>query len=164
MATVCVSWQQPSFGFGNTHPSLVHKDPPFIDCCGYVTYLEYPEYNNAVWLYDANVNYLSGKHIPLFIGAVLVFLFVFLPYTLLLLFGQWLQAISHWRLFSWVSSARLKPFMVPIMLPTRQTIATDSPGLLLVFHFVLLVFAFEFNPQRDSSINLQQFLLQQESL
>ena len=46
----------------------------------YVTYLEYPEYNNAVWLYDANINYLSGKHIPLFIGAVLVFLFLFLPY------------------------------------------------------------------------------------
>ena len=51
--------------------------------------------NNAGWLYDANVNYLSGKHIPLFVGAVLVFLFLFLPYTFLLLFGQWLQAMSH---------------------------------------------------------------------
>ena len=48
----------------------------------YVTYLEYPEYNRTVWLYDANINYLSGKHIPLFIRAVLVFLFLFLPYIL----------------------------------------------------------------------------------
>ena len=77
----------------------------------YITYLEYPVYNRMVWLYDANIDYLSGKHIPLFIVAVLVFLFLFLPYTLLLLFGQWLQAISHLRFFSWVNSARLKPFI-----------------------------------------------------
>ena len=57
-----------------------------------ITYLEYPKYNRSVWLYDASVNYLAGKHIPLFLVAVLVFLFLFLPYTLLLLFGQWLQA------------------------------------------------------------------------
>ena len=61
----------------------------------YVTYLEYPTYKRGVWLYDANIDYLSGKHFPLFIVAVLVFLFLFLPYTLLLFFGQWLQAISH---------------------------------------------------------------------
>ena len=56
----------------------------------YVTYLEYPTYNRMVWLYDGNVDYLSGKHIPVFVVAVLLFLFLFLPYTLLLLFGQWL--------------------------------------------------------------------------
>ena len=49
--------------------------------------------------YDANVDYLSGKHIPLFLVAVLVF-FLFLPYILLLLFGQWLQALSLLRLSS----------------------------------------------------------------
>ena len=46
----------------------------------YVTYLEYPTYNRMVWLYDGNIDYLSGKHIPLFLVAVLVFLFLFLPY------------------------------------------------------------------------------------
>ena len=59
----------------------------------HATYLEYPTYKKRVWAYDANVEYLSTKHIPLFIVAVLVFLFLFLPYTFLLLFGQWLQAI-----------------------------------------------------------------------
>ena len=77
----------------------------------YVTYLEYPTYNRTVWLYDANIVYFAGKHIPLFLVAMLVFIFLFLPYTLLLLCGQWLQSISHLRLFSWVNSARLKPFM-----------------------------------------------------
>ena len=88
----------------------------------YVTYLEYPTYSRSVWLYDANINYLVGKHIPLIIVAVLVFLF--LPYTLLLLFGQWLQAISHLRLFSWVNSARLKPFMDSYHAPYKANIAT----------------------------------------
>ena len=39
----------------------------------YVTYLEYPTYKRWVWLYDANIDYLSGKHIPLFLVAVLIF-------------------------------------------------------------------------------------------
>ena len=60
----------------------------------YITYLEYPaNYNRMVWLHDANIDYLVGRHIPLFVVAVLVFLLLFLPYTLLLLFNQWLHAI-----------------------------------------------------------------------
>jgi len=77
----------------------------------YIAYLEYPTYNRGVWLYDANIDYLSIEHIPLFLLAILVFLFLFVPYTLLLLFGQWLQAISHLKIFAWVNSARLKIFM-----------------------------------------------------
>ena len=45
----------------------------------HITYLEYATYNRSVWLYDANIDYLSGKHIPLFLVAVLIFLFLFLP-------------------------------------------------------------------------------------
>ena len=73
----------------------------------YFTELEYLIYKRRVWLYDANFEYLVGKHIPLFLVAVLVFFLVF-PYTLLLFFGHWLQAISYLRFFSWVNSARLK--------------------------------------------------------
>ena len=98
----------------------------------YITFLEYPAYNRSVWLYDASIDYLSGKHIPLFIVAVLVFLFLFLPYTLLLLFGQWLQAISHLRLFSWVNSTRLKAFMDSYHAPFKAK-HRYWPGLLLVF-------------------------------
>ena len=44
----------------------------------YITYLEYPaNYNRMVWLHDANIDYLVGKHIPLFLVAMLVFLFIF---------------------------------------------------------------------------------------
>ena len=56
----------------------------------YITNLEYPTYKRVVWLCDANMDYLGEKHTLLFVVAVLIFLFLFLPYTLLLVFGQWL--------------------------------------------------------------------------
>ena len=118
------------------------------------TSLKYPEghYVRRVWLHDANVDYLVGIHIPLFLVAVLVFFFLFLPYTLLLLFGQWLQAISHLKFFSWVNSARLKPFMDSYHAPYKAQ-HRYWPGLLLVLRFFLLL-AFAFNRQQDPSINL----------
>ena len=123
----------------------------------YITYLEYPTYNRRVWLYNANIDYLSGKHIPLFLVAVLVFLFLFLPYTLLLLLGQWLQAISHLRLFSWVNSARLKPFIDAYHAPYKAK-HRYWPGLLLVLRFVLLL-VFALNPQQHSNANLLVILV-----
>ena len=119
------------------------------------TYLEYPTYNRMVWLYDANLDYLGVKHIPLFIVAMLVFLFLFLPYTLLIVFGQWLQAISHLRLFSWVN--RLKPFIDAYHAPYRAK-HRYWPGLLLVIRFVLLL-VFAFNPQQDPSVNLLAIII-----
>ena len=120
----------------------------------YFVDLEYPEnhYNRSVWLIDANVDYLVGKHIPLFLAAVLVFLFLFLPYTFLLLFGQCLQAISHLRFFSWVNSARLKPFMDSYHAPYKPK-HRYWPGLLLVLRLVLLL-VFALSPQQDPNINL----------
>ena len=123
----------------------------------YATFLEYSKHNRSVWLYDAHINFLTGKQIPLFIVAVLIFLFLFLPYTLLLLFGQWLQAISHLRLFSWVNNTRLKAFMDSYNAPYKAK-HRYWPGLLLVFRFVLLL-VFALNPQEDHSINLLSILV-----
>ena len=122
------------------------------------TYLEYPDEQIKVWLYDANIDYLVGQHIPLFLVAMLVFLFLFLPYTLLLVFGQWLQAISHLRLFSWIN--RLKPFMDSYHAPYKAKHRYWS-GLLLVLRIILLLaFAIEFNPQQNrTSINLLSILV-----
>ena len=123
----------------------------------HITYLEYPTYNKMVWLYDANIDYLSGKHIPLFLVAVLIFLFLFLPYTLLLLFGQWLQTISHLRLFSWVDSARLKAFMDSYHAPYKAK-HRYWPGLLLVLRFSLLLVS-AFNFQEDPKTSLLAILI-----
>ena len=121
----------------------------------HITYLEYPTYNRGVWLYDANMDYLSLKHIPLFLMAVFVFFSLFLPYTLFLFFSQWLQAISHLRLFSWVN--RLKPLIDSYHAPYKAK-HRYWPGLLLVLRFVLLL-VFAFNYQEDPCINLLAILV-----
>ena len=123
----------------------------------FITYLEYPTYNRGVWLYDANIEYLTGRHIPLFLMAVLVFLFLFLPYTLLLLFDQWLQTIPDLRLFSWVNSTRLKSFMDAYHAPYKAK-HCYWPGLLLLLPFFLIL-AFALNLQQDPSINLLAILV-----
>ena len=47
-----------------------------------------------VWTYDGNVEYLEGRHLALFVAALLVLVLLFLPYTLLLLFGQCVRSMS----------------------------------------------------------------------
>ena len=63
--------------------------------------LEYPDGScKMVWLPDATVKYLSGKHIPLFIAAVLILL-IGLVYTALLFSWQWLLCLPKWKIFLW---------------------------------------------------------------
>ena len=77
-----------------------------------VAFLEYPNNSQiAVWLYDGNITYFSKKHIPLFTAAIVCLIFLFLPYTMLLIFGQWLQAKSKLQIFSCINSRFVKPFL-----------------------------------------------------
>ena len=64
-----------------------------------------------VWNYDRNVNYLKGKHIPLFMTALLFFVLFLIPYTLnFILAGvQLLQKYSHHKPFFWVN--KFKPLL-----------------------------------------------------
>ena len=74
------------------------------------TTLTYPDKSvKSLWLVDANIRYLIGKHIPLFLVALIFLLVLFLPYTALLLFLQCLWPRSHHRLLSWMR--RIKPFL-----------------------------------------------------
>ncbi len=57
-----------------------------------------------VWVYDGNIDYLSDKHLPLFIAALLILLFVFLPFTLLLVFGQYLIYLPNRKGLQWIHS------------------------------------------------------------
>ena len=72
--------------------------------------LDYPDNKTVpVWLKDANVPYLESKHLVLTVVTSLVLIFLFLPYTLLLLLGHKLYRFTgkkHWR---WLN--RLKPLL-----------------------------------------------------
>ena len=63
----------------------------------------------AVWLYDGIVPFLQGKHIPLFLMALIVTVFFTLPFTLLLLFGPCIQSYNCF-LFK-----RLKMKLLPLL-------------------------------------------------
>ena len=114
------------------------------------TRLDYPNDSQiAVWLYDANISYLSNKHIPLFTAAMICLAFLFLPYIMFLSFGQWLRAKSRWRIFSWVNHHRILPFLEAYHAPYTDKHRYWTGLMLTVRCILFLIFAFG-----DSSINL----------
>ena len=62
-----------------------------------------------VWTVDGNVDYLGPEHASLFVVAVLVLLFLWLPYTLILLFGKYLNKINCCLITRYL--LKLKPFL-----------------------------------------------------
>ena len=114
------------------------------------TELEY--YNTIVrkvWLYDGNTNYLKGKHIPLFIVALLLLL-ISLPYTAILILIQYLQHWSSYRVLFWVK--KLKPLFDAYTGPYKDRHRYWT-GLLLLVRIVLFVI-FSTNTQGSADINL----------
>ena len=62
--------------------------------------LMYPDgTSEPLWLPDATVKYLSGKHSPLFIAAVLIIL-LGLIFTALLFLWQWRFCLPMWKIFT----------------------------------------------------------------
>ena len=114
--------------------------------------LEYPDGSSAMlWLPDGTVNYLSGKHIPLFIAAVLILL-VGLVYTALLFSWQWLLYLPRWRIFRWSRNPKIQTFI-----ETYHTPYTPKhrywTGLLLIVRVILYLVA-AINVSNDPTIAL----------
>ena len=119
----------------------------------FFTFVEYPGgTEEAVWLVDGNIEYLQGKHIVLFIASLLALFLLFLPYTVLLLLGQWLQKWSEMTVFRWANSRRLKPFLDAYHGPFESNHRYWTGLLLLLRCFLFLTFAF--NGSGDPSVNL----------
>ena len=121
------------------------------------TVIEYPSEDPAVfhqkyvWLYDPNIEYFHGRHIPLALVGI-GFGVLILAYTLTLLFIQPLQRYSHLHCFSWI--ARLKPLVDAY---TAPHIIKDNcrywEGLLLSFRFILaIIFATNIKSKVDTNI------------
>ena len=111
--------------------------------------LQYPDGSNELlWLPDATVRYLSGKHIPLFIAAVLLLL-VGLGYTVLLFSWQWLLYLPKWRIFWWLRGQKVKTFIDTYHIPYAPKHRYWTGLLLLVRAVLYLVTAVNVsnNPQ-----------------
>ena len=120
------------------------------------TYLSYPDgTRKALWLYDGNVEYAHGKHIPLLLVALLTLTAVVIPYTTVLLLAQCLQHHSGYRLLSWVR--RLKPFFDAYTGSYKDKYRFWT-GLLLIVRTVLF-FIFALNSEGEPVFNLLSMIL-----
>ena len=107
--------------------------------------------HETVWLPDASVKYLRGKHSALFILGILILL-VGITYTLLLFFWQWLLRHQGRRFLKWIGHQRLCHFIEPYHAPYTYKHRYWT-GLLLLARVVLyLVFAL--NRSGDPGVNL----------
>ena len=119
-----------------------------------VSYLSYPgNVNVAVWSLDGNIEYLTGKHIPLFLIGLLALLLLFLPYTLFLFLAQWIQTLQaklEWRIFSWLNKPSVRAFLDAYHAPYSNQHRYWTGLLLLTRCILFLIFA----TVGDDSVNL----------
>jgi hypothetical protein len=108
-----------------------------------------------VWSVDGTLDYFGYPHILLFVAAVFTLLFLWLPYTLLLLLIQWIRRISHYSLLTWTT--RLNPFYDANFAPLKHKHQYWF-GVLLLARGTILV-AFTTNFAVPSDINLLILLI-----
>ena len=102
--------------------------------------LEYPDGSSTtLWLPDAAVEYLSGKHIPLFFTAVLILL-IGLVYAAFLFLWQWLLYLPKWRIFGWSRNPKIQTFIETYHKPYTPKHRYWT-GLLLIVRIVLYLVA-----------------------
>ena len=104
----------------------------------------------TVWLYDGNIPFLHGHHIPLFLFALLALVLLVLPYTALLLLSPYLQAWASYSRLRWVT--RIKPFLDAYHGPYRDKFRNWTGVILFVQTIQFLAFAL--NSLGESHINL----------
>ena len=105
---------------------------------------------HKVWFYDGNIDYFGSKHLPLFIVAFLFLLFLFMPYTLFLLCGQWLQYMPRKRGFRWIHSTFLSTIMDAYHAPyTKHHRYWTGLGLLIRCYLFII-----FGTNYSTGINL----------
>ena len=119
------------------------------------TYISYEDtdgatHRTAVWLYDGNVEFGRGKHIPLILAALSFGVLYIIPFTLLLLLAPFLQTRSHYTALRWVN--KLMPFLDAYQGPYSKRFRF-WPGALLLVRVILLV-TFALNSLGDPHMNL----------
>ena len=104
-----------------------------------------------VWLYDASVDYLSGKHIALFLAALVVLLALSIPFSTILLFVQLIQTHSNHCVLRFCVP-RVKPLIDAFTGPYKDRHRYWT-GLILLVRVVLFI-VFSSNVSGDPAVNL----------
>lgn len=118
----------------------------------------FSEMENAtliIWSLDGRYDYCHFPHILLFIAAIATLLFLWIPYTLLLLLVMWLRKISHMKFLRWIP--RLNPVYDAYFAPLKDKHHYWFGVLLLVRGVLLLTFTLTCSIQPD--VNLLVLLI-----
>ena len=91
---------------------------------------------DVVWTYDGNIHFFSTRHSLLFAVSTGVLLFLWLPFTLCVLLGQWLQRYNHYRGLRWL--ARITPLLDAYYGPLKDS-RRYWVGVLLLARLVVIV-------------------------
>ena len=113
--------------------------------------IDYPKGREKwVWLYDGNIEYVRGKHVPLFLVTLLLqlILIVFYPFSLVSI--QFLLKISHYRVMFWVN--KLKPLFDTYTGPYKARHRYWTGLLLLIRLALLVVFALNQSSQPTNNM------------
>ena len=90
-----------------------------------------------VWERDGNLQYLTGKHVPLMVLALTVLIVLIIPFTFVIISIQWLNRGTHYRVLCWVT--KLKPFFDAFTGPLKDKHRYWVGVLLLVRCVILLI-------------------------
>ena len=114
--------------------------------------LDYPDGSHkVVWLPQATVPYLKGKHVALFVMASII-LIAGSCYTILLFSWQWLLHYQNKRVFGWVKSQTMYMFLEPYHAPYTFKHRYWT-GLLLIVRAVIIITSAT-NASNDPGVNL----------
>ena len=114
--------------------------------------LRYPDGSrHVIWLPDASISYLKGKHVLLFLAAIII-VAIGIAYTALLFSWQWLLRAPQIKAFALIRDTRLNSFMDAYLAP--HTLKSRYwTGLLLFIRVVIFILS-AVNVSGDPSFNL----------
>ena len=101
-----------------------------------------------VWTYDGNIEYLKGRHVPLFVVAMVLLVFLFLPYTLILILGQCIRSMRNSVFSSIRKNIAFISFMDAYHAPYNRKHHYWTGLMLLTRCILFLVFAFSYSEDR----------------
>ena len=109
-----------------------------IDATSVAVIEQYPQNTSySVWYLDGNLTYCHSPHIYLFIVAIAMLVFLWLPYTLLLLFIQPLRRMSHLRPLKWIN--KLAPVFDAHFAPLKDKHQYWFGTMLLIRGILLII-------------------------
>ena len=119
-----------------------------------LSYSEHPNESSSlvVWSIDGSLTYFEFPHILLFMAGLITLLFLWMPYTLLLILVQWLRKLPQRSLLKWVM--RLYPFYDACFVPLKHKYHYWFGILLLVRGILLVAFASTFAIPRNINLAL----------